>query len=184
MLGLAAALVCFGTLAVAGPTHLRHLQGFSNAVAAQRVWPRVLATPIAALTAVSEVTVGFAGLACVLLLGTRDFVMLSAAAAGTLYLLFVIYGGVLLFRRPGVPCACSVGDEPINVLVVARAGTLAVTALVTVIELPVTANIPSTEGATAALAALTYGMACWCLPGALRNPFVARDNPESFQEAQ
>jgi hypothetical protein len=165
-----AALVSFGILAGVGTGHLIRLRGFAAAIAAQRVWPSAVAFPLAGLIATSEAGIGVAGLASVTLSGGGAQGMLLAAAAA-LYGCYTVYGLLLLWKRPGVPCACSHGVEALDRAVVGRAAALATLALVALLNAPVAQSLSGQEAVVTALAALAYAIGIWAFPAALRDPF-------------
>lgn len=170
MFAAVAALVSFGILAGAGTGHLIRLRGFARAIAAQRVWPSAVTFPLAGLIAACEAGVGIAGLASVTLTaGTAQALLLAAGAA--LYGSYTLYGLLLLWKRPGVPCACSHGAETLDRAVVARAAALATLALVALLNTPLAQSLSGQEAVVTALAALAYGLGIWLFPATLRDPF-------------
>lgn len=167
-----AAVVCFAVLATAGAGHLRHLGTFRAAIRAHAVWPAALTAPLAAAVAALEIGLGTVGITSVAVAAEALQPSLLAAAAA-LYGCYAIYGGYLLTRRPGTPCACSSDMQPIDISVIGRAAVLAGLACVALALAPVGAGLSATEVAVTALASTAYAVVLWSLPAALRDPFAA-----------
>lgn len=172
MFGAVAALVSFGILAGAGTGHLIRLRGFAAAIDAQRIWPSAVAFPIAGVIATCEAGIGIAGLASVTLsAGAAQTTLLAAAAA--LYCGYALYGLGLLRVRPDVPCACSHGPDELDRAVVVRAATLAVVAVIALVEAPLARSLSTQEVIVTVLASLSYALGIWAFPAALRDPFAS-----------
>jgi hypothetical protein len=89
----------------------------------------------------------------------------------TLFTVYTVYSAILVRTRPGVPCACSAGDEPATMWVSMRAlllaGAAAATAAVTS---PTVVHITGEEAATALLVGAALLPIVWLLPRALLEP--------------
>lgn len=127
----AALLACCGLVLLASAwSHVRRPRELASGLAAHRVLPPGLRTPLAlALTAV-EVVLGVAALGAALL----GFLPLAVAAGAAAAVLFLLMAGYLLVARrvapAGVPCACGLGDAPLGPWVTVRALALAALAAV------------------------------------------------------
>jgi hypothetical protein len=164
-----------GILAGAGVAHAGGLRAFQGLVAGQAVWPRWLVTPVAAAVTAVELTVGLAGLATSLAPGWAARTWLSPraalAAATLLYVAFGLYGLLLLWRRPGAPCACGHADQPVNLWVPVRAAVLAAgCGFAAASGDGVLAWSATVDGLVVLLASAVFILLAWQLPAALHDP--------------
>lgn len=169
MVVTAAAMMCLAILAIAGLGHLRHLDAFSAAIRAQRVWPERLVAPLTVSVAAVEAGLGGAGVAIMIVSDAATVHAALLGAVGLLYGCYALYGLYLLRTRPDVPCACSGAGSAIDRWVVGRAATLATLAVATSLHAPIANELSAVEAIVAASASVAYGLALWALPGALQD---------------
>ena len=170
-----AALVCFLVLTGAGAGHLRHLRDFEHAIDAQGVWPGSVTMLLAAAITALELGVGGAGFVSVAVSMEAAGALLLWIAA-SLYGCYALYGAFLVRWRPGVPCACShevAASNPIDAPVVGRAGILAALAALAALHTPLAQGLAASELTIVGLASITYALALWTFPAALRDPLAA-----------
>lgn len=175
LLATVGAYTSSGLLLVSGIEHAAGAARFRGLVAKQAVWPTWAVAPVALAVTALELGVGFLGLASGLLaqsaqgLGRAGPTILLAAAA--LYLALGTYAVVLLRRRPGVPCACSSTDHPVNLWVPIRALVLMAGAAYAAANVAgVLPGSRSTEFLVGSLASACFVVLAWCVPTALGNP--------------
>lgn len=166
LLSLTGAELVFGTLLVTGAWHLRHRGTLLPQLDQQDLIPRRGRALVASLIGPAEVLVGLLGGLAL----TRGAGLATATALALLvYGSYAAFAAVLWRRRPGTPCGCAGGDEPISGWVVLRAGLLALVAgsgLATeVASLPWT----SSTGAASLPIAVAVGLVIWQLPVAMRS---------------
>ena len=161
--------VSLGLLAYAGTAHLRATQHLAYAIELQTGVRRQWARSIARAVGAAEVLLALVGFTA-MMMGDRGPLRTTLVLAAALYSAYAIYSSFLVLRRPGVPCGCSSDELATTVWVVARAAALAVVA-------GAAALAPgrllgwglSTHLTVAILAAGTFILLLWNLPGALHS---------------
>lgn len=147
-------------LLLAGVGHVRERRLFAATLTAQRVLPRALHGPVAAVMGPAEVLLGAAMLAG--LVAGGGWARAAAVPTAVLYLAFGVYVAVVWRTRPRVPCGCFGNSSPASGSTVARALVLgAAAAAVAVRGVPSAVGV---DGVMVAGAALVLGGAFWLLP--------------------
>jgi hypothetical protein len=174
-------------LVVAGIGHLRHLVGLRAVLGAQRLLPPRWRGPVAAFTAVAELTVG--GSVLIVQLATHlpvaQMALLAAAqrvplaAQSAMYVAFAGYLVALRQLRPSAPCGCFGGSDPVTGSVIGRAGLLAIgTAAAALVPAGIGGGAGSAVVASPVVLAggAVLAMVAWLLPTlhALRHESAAR----------
>lgn len=127
----AALLACCALVLLAsGWAHARHPRALADGLAAHRLVPEGLRTPLARVLTGGELLLGVAGLFAAVT-GMLPVAVVVATATALLFWAMTAY--LLVARRSapsGVPCACGLGDAPLGPWVTARAIALALLATV------------------------------------------------------
>jgi hypothetical protein len=164
--GVVAATVVFATLLAAGCRHLVSPRGRARALRL-RGWPVGLSRVGSVLLAVTETSLGAAGLLGVALVGVHPAVGLAAA------LVFAAYAAdAARILRSGAqaPCGCGAVDHPVTVWVVVRATAYACLAVVAALTGPAIGGLAPAAAGTAVVAAVAIGVPLWLLPRTLAIP--------------
>lgn len=171
-------ILTFGTLLVAGHTHLRNAASLSTALRLRfRMTPRS-SSGWAKLIGFYELAIGSTGLAAAGA-GAAGLLRLVAGASVVTYVIYTWHVWSLHARGVDAPCGCTSEDTPANSGTVARTFTLALAAATAfaIGEKPVLA--PSLQGPPGVmllmgvLAGATFTSLLWNLPSAM-----ARDSTD------
>jgi hypothetical protein len=171
LIATVAAYTTLGTLVWSGFRHARSPRSLVH-ILQRHGWRKAMQRPVAASVIALELLVGTVGLAAVLT-GLPVISVLSLSMAALVYAAYAIYGAALAQRADAVPCGCSsVVQHPINIWVVARAGTLLAGA---VFAAAASTNMrspwpPDASMLLAILASGALGVILWELPAALHHP--------------
>lgn len=169
-------------LIAAGVGHLRHLAGLRAVLGAQKLLPPRWRRPVAALTAVTELTVGGSVLSVQLATNLAVAQMAPLAAAHTAPLvaqsaMYAAFSGYLVALRqlhPSAPCGCFGGGGPVTGPVIGRAGLLSIGTAAAALAPAVIGGGAASPVALAGGAVLA--MVAWLLPAlhGLRHESPAR----------
>ena len=164
-------------LLASGASHLRAPAGLLRGLRAQGVLPEGTHRPVALLLGPVEVLLGAAALVAAATGPSRTTALAVGLAAAGLFLALTVYLRRVLAVSAGepVPCACGLGEVPVSLSTVVRAGILsamAVTAAVTAGGWSVAAA-PAVETTVAVAAALVLALSAAVLPAARTVPEAA-----------
>ncbi|MDP8960127.1 MAG: hypothetical protein M3N32_00610 [Actinomycetota bacterium] len=168
---ISATVLTFGTLLVAGHSHLRDAAALSAALRLRfRMGPRS-SSAWAKLVGLYELALGGTGLAsaAVAAAGLR---LVTAAALGT-YVVYTWHVWSLHTRGLDAPCGCTSEDGPANRGTVARTFALALAAAIAFTIGEIRVFSPSLQGPPVvmllmgALAGATFTLLLWSLPSAV-----------------
>jgi hypothetical protein len=176
LLATVGAYIGVGLLLTAGFSHAANPRRFRVLLAMQAMWPAWLIAPVVAMVILMELALGVTGLTAVAAPGwvTVPGVGqgLTLLVASGMYLAFTLYSMALLIRRPGVPCACSHAESPVNVWVPVRSLAAMFGCLYAVVfsDRIMPASITA-DSLVTALAAICFIVLLWSLPAALNDPY-------------
>ncbi|GAA2414687.1 hypothetical protein GCM10010191_25900 [Actinomadura vinacea] len=146
--------------------HARRPRLLSTALRMQRVLPRRLTGPVAALAVTAEGGTGVTA-AGGLLLGRDALLRAALGAAAVLLVAYAAYGASVTRTRPSAPCGCTGSlASPMTSWVAARAAVLSALAAAGAVWGPPAAQ-PGAETAIIGLAGLSFAVILWTLPEAL-----------------
>lgn len=172
---LVAQTAVFGLLAWAGAAHLRHLPLLRDTLGHHGFIPAEFSRPAAAFIATWEFLIGIGGLAALFAARSERAVFVAALVALGLYVLYAVYAGALLARRPGVLCGCSPGlSERVTTWTVGRAVVLACAAAFAALFAGSGIDFiqAGAETAAAVVAAMTFVILASTLPAAVTDPVI------------
>lgn len=175
-------LAALGSLLVAGWAHARNPNELAGTLRQQRVWPTRIVPGAARVIGPLEIALGAASLVHLTWRSNSPSLLIFPAVASLLLFSYGVYSLFVLTRRPGAPCGCSAGNEPMTSTVPIRAfvyGTALGAAAVQSRPVVVLDGTLS-QAAVTLLAALAIGITAWILPNALYDPLTQKPSTDGL----